>query len=95
MNCRFCGGNDVWEVGVLPGPNAAPDYFTTEDMDTFYSAPYTVHYNSCTFLCSLLLGLTAVLIVHAVILAMSYFAQPITIEAVSRRNCNVVFIITV
>ncbi len=36
----------AWEIGVLPGPNAAPDYFTEEDIKTFYSAPYTVHYNS-------------------------------------------------
>ncbi len=37
----------AWEVGVLPGPNAAPDYFTEEDVQTLYSAAYTVHYNSC------------------------------------------------
>ncbi len=36
----------AWEIGVLPGPNAAPDYFTEDDIKTFYSAPYTVHYNS-------------------------------------------------
>lgn len=36
----------AWEIGVLPGPNAAPDYFTEADIKTFYSAPYTVHYNS-------------------------------------------------
>ena len=35
-----------WEIGVLPGPNAAPDYFTEEDIQTLYSATYTVHYNS-------------------------------------------------
>lgn len=35
-----------WEIGVLPGPNAAPDYFTDEDIQTLYSATYTVHYNS-------------------------------------------------
>ena len=35
-----------WEIGVLPGPNAAPDYFTEEDLKTFYSVNYTVHYNS-------------------------------------------------
>ncbi len=23
-----------WSVGVLPGPQAAPDYFTTEDVET-------------------------------------------------------------
>ena len=31
---------------MLPGPNAAPDYFTEEDIQTLYSATYTVHYNS-------------------------------------------------
>lgn len=35
-----------WAVGVLPGPNAAPDYFTEEDIATLHSATYTVHYNS-------------------------------------------------
>ena len=35
------------QVGVLPGPNAAPDYFTDEDIATFYSSSYSVHYNSC------------------------------------------------
>jgi urea carboxylase len=33
-------------VGVLPGPHADPDYLTTDAMDTFYSSPYGVHYNS-------------------------------------------------
>ena len=32
---------------MLPGPNAAPDYFTQEDIDTLHSAAYEVHYNSC------------------------------------------------
>ena len=35
-----------WTVGVLPGPNEAPDYFTQEDIKTLYSSPYSVHYNS-------------------------------------------------
>ena len=39
-------GAQAWEIGVLPGPNAAPDYFTQEDIETLYSATYTVHYNS-------------------------------------------------
>jgi urea carboxylase len=37
---------EAWEIGVLPGPNAAPDYFTEEDIKTLHSATYTVHYNS-------------------------------------------------
>ena len=32
---------------MLPGPNAAPDYFTDEDIETLHSASYEVHYNSC------------------------------------------------
>ncbi len=42
-----CAQAGEWTIGVLPGPNAAPDYFTPEDMHTFYSSPYSVHYNSC------------------------------------------------
>ncbi|KAK9905055.1 hypothetical protein WJX75_008745 [Coccomyxa subellipsoidea] len=42
----YPAGGAAWEIGVLPGPNAAPDYFTEADIKTFYSAPYTVHYNS-------------------------------------------------
>jgi urea carboxylase len=42
----YPSGSDAWEIGVLPGPNAAPDYFTEEDIQTLYSATYTVHYNS-------------------------------------------------
>ena len=33
-------------VGVLPGPHANPDYFMDDAIDTFYSSPYQVHYNS-------------------------------------------------
>ena len=43
---QYPGGNAPWEVGVLPGPNAAPDYFTQSAIDTLYSTTYTVHYNS-------------------------------------------------
>ena len=42
----FAEKGAAWEVGVLPGPNADPDYFTPEDISTFYSSPYHVHYNS-------------------------------------------------
>jgi urea carboxylase len=35
-----------WEVAVLPGPQADPDYFTTEDISTFYSTEFKVHHNS-------------------------------------------------
>ncbi len=43
---RGIGGEEVWEVQALPGPNAEPDYFTPEDISTFYSSTYKVHYNS-------------------------------------------------
>jgi len=36
----------VWEVGVVPGPHEAPDFFTKADVDTFYSTEWGVHYNS-------------------------------------------------
>lgn len=36
-----------WEVGVLPGPHADPDYITASYMaDGFYTSPWRVHYNS-------------------------------------------------
>ena len=35
-----------WDLGVLYGPHGAPDFFTTEDIDTFLSTEWKVHYNS-------------------------------------------------
>jgi urea carboxylase len=35
-----------WEIGVLYGPHGAPDFFTDEDIDTFFSTWWKVHYNS-------------------------------------------------
>ncbi|MES2553647.1 MAG: urea carboxylase, partial [Pseudomonadota bacterium] len=37
-----------WEIGVLYGPHGAPDFFTTEDIDMFFSTDWEVHYNSNT-----------------------------------------------
>jgi urea carboxylase len=37
---------EEWEFGVLYGPHGAPDYFTDEDIDTFFAATWEVHYNS-------------------------------------------------
>ena len=37
-----------WQIGVLYGPHGAPDFFTVDDIDTFFSADYEVHYNSNT-----------------------------------------------
>jgi urea carboxylase len=38
-------GNE-WEIGVLYGPHGAPDFFTEEDIATFFSTAWKVHYNS-------------------------------------------------
>ena len=35
-----------WEIGVLYGPHGAPDFFTTDDIQTFFSTSWEVHYNS-------------------------------------------------
>ena len=35
-----------WEVGVIPGPHEAPDFFTAADVDMFYSTDWAIHYNS-------------------------------------------------
>jgi urea carboxylase len=38
-------GND-WDLGVLYGPQGAPDFFTEEDIAAFFAASWEVHYNS-------------------------------------------------
>ena len=35
-----------WTIGVLYGPHGAPDFFTPEDIATFFGTDYQVHYNS-------------------------------------------------
>ena len=35
-----------WEIGVLYGPHAAPDFFTEEFIGTFFTTDWKVHYNS-------------------------------------------------
>jgi urea carboxylase len=35
-----------WEIGVLYGPHGAPDFFTEEDIETFFATDWQVHYNS-------------------------------------------------
>lgn len=35
-----------WTIGVLYGPHGAPDFFTPEDIETFFSTDYEVHFNS-------------------------------------------------
>ena len=37
---------DKWEIGVLYGPHGAPDFFTQEDIATFFATDWEVHYNS-------------------------------------------------
>jgi urea carboxylase len=36
----------AWEIGVLYGPHGAPEFFTADDMATFFAADWEVHYNS-------------------------------------------------
>ncbi|HJW76482.1 MAG TPA: 5-oxoprolinase/urea amidolyase family protein [Thermoleophilia bacterium] len=36
----------VFEVGAIPGPQEAPDFFTLADVEMFYESEWTVHYNS-------------------------------------------------
>ena len=45
LACRPLIG-DEWEFGVLYGPHGAPDFFTDEDIATFFSSSWEVHYNS-------------------------------------------------
>ncbi|MDU0458766.1 MAG: urea carboxylase [Geobacteraceae bacterium] len=35
-----------WEIGVLYGPHGAPDFFTEQDITTFFATDWEVHYNS-------------------------------------------------
>jgi urea carboxylase len=35
-----------WEIAVLAGPHAAPEFFTLDDIEAFYSASWEVHFNS-------------------------------------------------
>lgn len=35
-----------WVVGILPGPHEAPDFFTFDDVEIFYSTAWRVHHNS-------------------------------------------------
>jgi urea carboxylase len=36
----------TWEIVVLEGPHAAPEFFTHDDIDTFYATDWEVHFNS-------------------------------------------------
>ncbi|QSP95528.1 urea carboxylase [Marinobacter salinisoli] len=37
---------DEWTLHVTYGPHGAPDYFTQDDIDTFFASRWEVHYNS-------------------------------------------------
>ncbi len=36
----------VWDIAVLYGPHGAPEFFTPEDIETFFKHEWEVHYNS-------------------------------------------------
>lgn len=35
-----------WQLHVMVGPHGAPDFFTPDDVNTFFAAAWEVHYNS-------------------------------------------------
>ena len=35
-----------WDIAVLYGPHAAPDFFTAADIETFFDTDWQMHYNS-------------------------------------------------
>ncbi|MEM9015762.1 MAG: urea carboxylase, partial [Verrucomicrobiota bacterium] len=35
-----------WDVSVLYGPHGAPNFFTTEDIEIFFTTDWEIHYNS-------------------------------------------------
>ena len=35
-----------WELTVVPGPHAAPEFFREDDLDALYATPWEVHFNS-------------------------------------------------
>ncbi len=37
---------NAWEIDVVEGPHAAPEFFTREDIDAFYATDWEVHFNS-------------------------------------------------
>jgi urea carboxylase len=38
--------SNEWAIEVMSGPHGAPDFFTDEDIETFFAAEWEVHYNS-------------------------------------------------
>ncbi|WP_031495105.1 5-oxoprolinase/urea amidolyase family protein [Bryobacter aggregatus] len=37
---------NTWNIEVLYGPHGAPDFFTDQDIETFFATSWKVHYNS-------------------------------------------------
>lgn len=35
-----------WDIKVIYGPHGAPDFFTEQDIETFFAADWKIHYNS-------------------------------------------------
>ena len=35
-----------WEIKVIYGPHGAPDFFTEQDIETFFATDWKIHYNS-------------------------------------------------
>ncbi|SHM46410.1 urea carboxylase [Actinacidiphila paucisporea] len=35
-----------WAIGAVEGPHAAPEFFTEDDIEDFYAAAWSVHFNS-------------------------------------------------
>lgn len=40
------GWGNRWEIGVMCGPHAAPEFLTAEGVEEFFSTDWEVHYNS-------------------------------------------------
>ena len=44
--CPVADFGDTWTLRVLYGPHGAPDFFTSDDIETILAAEWQVHYNS-------------------------------------------------
>ncbi|MEC8428821.1 MAG: urea carboxylase, partial [Pseudomonadota bacterium] len=38
--------DNTWQLRVIYGPHGAPDFFTPEDIETFFDTDWEIHYNS-------------------------------------------------
>ena len=38
--------SNTWEIAVMYGPHGAPDFFTKNDIDTFFANTFEIHFNS-------------------------------------------------